>query len=170
MTRKRGSEVLARLVDTKTARLSYARLGRIEGRNTDGTTRLRFLGGTCEARLGITAGRKGEVTLAEPTGLRSRGTAGVPTASLGASRAALWVERLEPTVLCPSEEQVVTVIGHGFTQQTRFEFLLPDSLEVHPGIVIHQTIWIDSDHVELHVGVDEVPDFEDDVFAPLAFQ
>ena len=171
MTRKRGSEVLSRLVDTKTARLPYARLGHVEGRNTDGTTRLTFLGGTCEARLGITAGRKGEVTLAEPTGLRSRGTAGVPTASLGASRAALWVERLEPPLLCRGEEQVVTIIGHGFTLTTQFEFLMPESLEAHPGIAIVETAWIDESHVELTVSVDvDAPEFEDDVYAPLAFQ
>jgi len=144
MTRKRGSEVLARLVDTKTARLPYARAGRVEGRNTDGTTRLRFLGGTCEARLGITAGRQGEVVLAEPSGLRSRGTAGVPTASLAASRAAVWVERLEPSALCIGQEQEVTVIGRGFSQSTRFEFLLPGSIDVHPGISILETTWIDS--------------------------
>lgn len=172
MRRREPSEVLSRLVDRKTARLPYARAGRVEGRNTDGTTRLRFLEGNCEARLGITGARKGEVVLAEPSGLRSRGTAGVPRASFAAGRSALWVERLETDagdgILCLGQEQLVTVVGRGFTAATRFDFLLPDSREVHPGISILEQTWIDAEHVELRVFVDpNAP--SDEVRAPLAY-
>ena len=162
-----GERRLQKLIDRGTSRLVFPRAGRVEGRNTDGTTRLRFLDGSCEARLGITGARTGEVVLAEPTTLRTRGTAGVPVASLIASRTSLWVERLEPSELCAGQEQVATVIGRGFNASTRFEFLLPDSAEIHPGISILEQSLIDAEHVELRLVVDaESPLFE---AGPLAY-
>ncbi len=164
MTFRRPERTLSRVVDTKTARLPYRRAGRVEGRNADGTTRLRFLDDAgCEARLGITGGRKGEVVLAEPTPLRSRGTAGVPTSSLAASRSAFWVERLERlelgdaealNQLLAGEEVTVTVIGHGFTAATRFEFLLPETREINPSIQILASRFVDSEHVEMDLSID----------------
>lgn len=176
MRRRQPSEVLSRLVDRKTARLPYARAGRVEGRNTDGTTRLRFLEGNCEARLGITAGRKGEVVLAEPSGAsRSRGTAGVPTASFVTSRSSLWVERLERlelgeaealNQLLAGEDVTVVIVGRGFTSATRFELLLPETLEINPHITILDQRFLDSEHVQLDLRIAaESPELED---APLA--
>lgn len=164
MTFRRPERTLSRLVDTKTARLPYPRAGQVQGRNDDGTTRLRFLDAAgCEARLGITGARKGEVVLAEPSPLRSRGTAGVPTSSLIASRAAFWIERLERLELgdaealdqlLAGEDVTVTVLGRGFTAATRFEFLRAESLETNPSIAILEHRFLDSEHVELDLSID----------------
>ena len=170
MTLRRPAQVLGELVDAKTRRLPHPKLGRVEGRNPDGTTILRFLDGTCEARLGVTGGRKGEVVTAAPSSLGFRGTAGIAFAPSTATATGgdLWLERLEPDVFEPGQDVTVHVVGRGFRPSTRFDFLrAPGSLEIHAFIEILETRFIDSETVEMDLRInDNAPVIER---APVAF-
>ena len=157
MTLRRPAQVLGELVDAKTRRLPHPKLGRVEGRHPDGTTILRYLDGTCEARLGVTGGRKGEVVTAAPSSLGFRGTAGVAFAQSATTASAdLWLERLEPDIFEPGQDVTVHVVGRGFRPSTRFDFLrAPGSLEIHPFIDVLETRFIDSENVELDLRITE---------------
>ncbi len=170
LRQQRGREILGTLVDRKTARLPYARPGRVEGRNSDGTTRLRYLGGTCVVRSGISEARRGEVISAAPAEVRGRG-AGSAGVALGAGSGAgagmgedglfveaaarPWVEHVVLDELCAGEEVTVNVLGRGFTEATRFDFLLEDGRTIHPDLEIRARRFIDAGRVELEVRLEE---------------
>ena len=158
MTLRRDRELrqMQKLVDRRTAALEIPQTARVLRRNTDGTTVVELLDGSCEARLGITGGRTGDVVLAVPTSARaSRGTAGVARVGLSASLSSLWVERLDPNVYEPGDELTVTVIGRGFVPTTTFTFLLPDSVQPSPWITVFDRRFLDSEHFELDIRVDD---------------
>ncbi len=126
---------------------------RVLGRNPDGTIRLLRQDAACELRGGITANYSGQVIHGPPSPTFSRRGLGGSTLSGLGSRAAIWVERLEPERLLRGSITTVTVIGRGFRAETVFEFGEPFSRNINPEVVILDSRFIDSTTYELDVEI-----------------
>ena len=83
------------------------------------------------------------------------------------SRMYLIAAMIDPAVFSRGATLEVAVVGKGFTPSTVFEFLLPASEDVHPGITVDYMNYTDSEHVTL--GIIVAADAELVADAPLAF-
>ena len=157
---------LKQAFDDRARREADVKPSRVVGRNTDGSTLLLGLDGECISRGG-SSGYSGEIVVALPALINRDGTVGVSPQTQRSNAALLWVDSITPDVFALGASFEVDVVGHGFTTTTVFEFLLPASEDVHPGIDINSTTFTDSEHVTLNVTV--AADAELVSEAPLAF-
>lgn len=159
-------ESLKRLLDDRARREADVKPGIVVGRATDGRTLVLGLDGEC-ITAGGSGGYQGEIVVSLPSLLNRDGTVGVGVLSRRSTAALLMVESIDPNVFSLGTSFEVAVVGKGFTQTTVFEFLLPASEDVHPGITVDYVNFIDSEHVTL--GVTVAADALLVTDAPLAF-
>jgi hypothetical protein len=144
---------LKRLLDDRAERERDVRPARVEGRATDGRTLLLDLAGECILATG-SGGYKGQIVTDLPALQNREGTTGVPVLPARDVATLIGVEALEPNAFPRgSNNLTVLVIGLGFTPTCLFEFLLPASETVNPGIEIVSSTFLDAQHFELVIDV-----------------
>lgn len=133
---------------------SPLRIVRVTGRETDGALRVQRLDAECEHRGAPTNNFGGQI-IPEPAGSHysRRGASGVSVVQEAAVTDVLWVERIDPNVFYPGQSYTVSVIGRGFTETTRFDFLEPRGRVINPDIEILATRFIDPQLCELDITV-----------------
>jgi len=132
---------------------------RVEGRDVDGTLLVRPLGGECVERTNICSAYAGQIIQVPcGAGLRNLGAAGTAMASTSLLIAPMWVESITPDFFARGATVEVTVIGRGFTPSSVFEFLLPGTDEVNPGVAIVASTYVSVTEflLEVEVAVDAV--------------
>lgn len=159
-------DALKSVLDERARREADVKPSLVVGRNTDGSALLLGLDGECISRGGA-GGYQGEIVVSLPSLLNRDGTAGVGVLSQRATATILWVDAIDPAVFGRGATLEVLVTGKGFTPTTVFEFLLPASEDVHPGITISYKNYTDSEHVTL--GIIVAADAELVTDAPLAY-
>jgi hypothetical protein len=129
------------------------RPSRVVGRAEDGRALLVDLSGEC-VQAGGSGGYMGEIVTELPSLRNREGTTGVPVRSMRNSAALLWVDALVPNSYFPGQTNLsVTVVGHGFTPSTTFEFLNPESEEVNEDITLFSSTFVDSEHYTLVITI-----------------
>lgn len=160
-------KALGDALDERARREADVHPSRVVGRNTDGSALLKDLSGECVSRGGA-GGYDGEIVARLPSLENRMGTAGAAVLNRRSSAALLVVDSIDPSVFPQgSTALAVTVVGKGFTATTVFQFLLPASEEVHPGITLVSATFVDSEHYTLSLNV--ASDAELVTEAPLAF-
>jgi hypothetical protein len=149
-------EVLGRVLDERAARDRSVRTARVVGRNTDGTTQLLRLDGQCVSRGCGTSQYPGEtIETAVTFCAKDIGTSGITTTSSQRGANLVWIESLSPELYAAGESYTVEVVGFGFDERTRIEFLLPDSLDVNPDVTIDEIRVITSELLEVDITLAE---------------
>jgi hypothetical protein len=102
------------------------RTARVLGRHPDGTERLQRLDAACVTR-GTPDNHYTGTTLLNPSlaAFHRHGTIGIGTSET-LSAGTLWIESLDPSTFHPGQTYQVTVLGRGFDDATRIDFLDPD--------------------------------------------
>lgn len=135
MTLRRLNDSLARVLDERRRIDAEIRPARVEARNDDGTLQLRPLHGECvqtAPACGLYVGQVVEVPCSAP--FKHLGAAGISMARQSRLAALMHVESLTPSSYERGFSGTVIVTGQGFTPVSAFEFLLPGTEEVNPGI------------------------------------
>lgn len=159
---------MRRVLDRRKRDEADLRVSTVVGRDTDGTTLYRPQDGECELRGGISADRSGSIVLnPSAAAFGRRGAAGVAGVGARGQFGAAWVESLDPATFAQGWSGDVTVTGRGFRPGMTFEFLLPSSVSVHPGITIVTTTYVSPTEYTLSITVAE--DANVVAEAPLAF-
>lgn len=161
-------EELRRVLDDRARREADVKPARVVGRRTDGRTLLQGLDGECISSAG-SGGYSGELVVRLPSLLNRDGTVGSGVLAARATAALLWVDSIEPASFARGATLEVTVTGSGFTPSTEFEFLLPASEEVHPGITVDYINYVDSEHMVVGISVAADAELVGALSAPLAF-
>lgn len=121
----------------------YSATKRVEGRNADGTISVRPLGGECVERSNICSAYSGQlIEVPCGNGLGRLGATGIAMARVSRLSATMWFESMEPDVLARGSSVEVTITGGGFTEGSVFEFLLPGTEDVNPGVVIVDSTFV----------------------------
>jgi hypothetical protein len=127
------------------------RTARVLGRHEDGTERLQRLDAACVTRAPRDNHYAGTVVVAPRLAPFHRtGSTGIATLTETASAATLWIERLDPHDYRPGQSYTVTVIGRGFDDRVRIEFLEPpiagplaQGQTINEDITVHSTTVVD---------------------------
>lgn len=171
-------KILKEVLDKRGAVEADVKLGRIVGRATDGSSLVLGLDGECVSR-GDPGGFTGEIVVQIPSlldrvdgthyggGSGHGGGGGVILSPPVSTEEMLWVDSIAPAVFSRGATLEVLVTGKGFTTTTVFQFLLPDSEDVHPGVTVNYLNFTDSEHVTL--GITVAAEAELVTAAPLAF-
>ena len=141
---------LRRVLDERARREADVKPAQVVGRRTDGRTLLLGLDGECISSGG-SGGYQGEIVVQLPSLLNRDGTVGAGVLAARATAVLLWVDSIDPAVFSRGFVGEVAVVGKGFTPSTVFEFLLPASEDVHPGITVDYQNYTDSEHVTLGI-------------------
>lgn len=159
-------DALRRAFDDRARREADVKASQVVGRNTDGSAKLLGLDGECISRGGA-GGYDGEIVVTLPQLLNREGTAGSGVLQGASIAQLLWIDSIDPAIFPRGATLEVAVVGKGFTVLTRFEFLLPASEDVHPGITVDYVNFTDSEHVTL--GISVAADAELVTEAPIAY-
>lgn len=159
-------DALQRVLDDRARREADVRPGQVVGRGTDGRALVMGLDGECVTSTGA-GGYDGEIVHELPALTNKFGTAGAGNLSRRSTATLLWVDSITPSTFGRGTTVSVAVVGKGFTPTTVFQFLLPASETVHPGITINYSVYTNSELVTLNVTV--AADAELVTEAPLAF-
>ncbi|MEO7973273.1 MAG: hypothetical protein ABIU84_06760 [Thermoanaerobaculia bacterium] len=154
--------------DARAAREADIKPARVVGRNTDGSALLLGLDGECISRGGA-GGYNGELVVQLPSLLNREGTVGVGVVARRSTAVLLMVDSIDPAAFARGSSLDVLVTGVGFSATTVFQFLLPESEDVNPGITINSTTFVDSANVTLNITVASDAELLADQSAPLAF-
>ena len=127
----------------------------VEGRNSDGTLRLRPQTGECVLRGSVGAESTGQVIWEPPAPtFDRRGLSGSTVSASSAGGLTVWVERLEPSDLPRGKTLSVIVHGRGFTADTELEFGEPGpDFFINPEVRILKQTLLDSERIELEVQI-----------------
>lgn len=149
---RRFVESLREVLERRERARSPLRIVRVMGRESDGALRVQRLDAECEHRAAPANNFGGQI-IPEPAGshFSRRGASGVSLIQEVAVADVLWVERLEPDVFFPGESYTVAVIGRGFTETTRFDFLEPRGRLINPDIEVVSTRFLDVERCELDI-------------------
>jgi hypothetical protein len=160
-----GSVTLRRLGDAMTAAMEThgrnrvdgtLRPTRVEGRNADGTLSVRALDLECIATAPPSNLYVGQEYVTPPAAPFSmQGTAGIGLTSASRSIATMDVTSLDPEMYGRGLTYTVTVTGLGFTEGSVFEFLLPSTETINPGITITESRYVSATEFELDIAVAE---------------
>lgn len=132
----------------------YYATKRVEGRNSDGTINVRPLGGECVERSNICSAYSGQlIEVPCGNGVGRLGASGVAMARVQRLASAMWVESIEPSFFARGQAYEVTVIGRGFTASSGFEFLLPGTEDVNPGVTITGSTFVSETEFTLQVEI-----------------
>lgn len=142
---------------------AYSAAKRVEGRNADGTINLRPLGGECVERSNICSAYSGQlIQVPCGNGLGRLGASGVAMARFSRVSGNMWVESISPSSFARGGTYTVTVTGGGFTTGSVFEFLLPGTEDVNPGVTITASEYVSFTEftleIEIAVDCELIPD------------
>ena len=162
-------DALKQVLDERARREADVKPSRVVGRNTDGSALLLGLDGECISRGGA-GGYQGEIVVQLPSLQNRTGTVGAGVLNQRSTAVLLWVDSLTPASFQQGATGLtVTVAGHGFTGTTVFEFLLPASEDVNPGITIVSATYVDSETYILVIDVAADAELTAALGAPLAY-
>ena len=160
-----GSEKVVTLLQSLLARREReqapVRTARVLGRHQDGTERLQRTDAACVTRAPRDNHYAGTVVLSPSSSfVRRTGSTGIATLTEVTSAATLWVERLDPSDYRPGQSYTVTVIGRGFDDRVRIEFLEPpvagplaQGQTINEDITVHSTTVVDPATLLLEITV-----------------
>jgi hypothetical protein len=157
--------LLRSLLDRRERDQAPARPARVLGRHEDGTERLQRTDAACVTRAPRDNHYTGTVVLSPSSSfVRRTGSTGIATITEAISSPTLWVESLDPSDYRPGQSYTVTVIGRGFDERVRIEFLEPpvagpiaqgqtinEDITVH--ITVHTTTVVDPETLFLEITV-----------------
>lgn len=150
MTRGRVVDALARILDRRDRERPGPRLGRVAGRDTDGTLLVRPDDRECVARSCPSSAREGERIQTRPGAcFTGQGGAALPFLSALGAPATVLVERLEPDELPRGSTLQVSVIGVGFSESTSFDFLAGASSEINEDVAILEQTLVNGQRIDL---------------------
>jgi len=137
------------------------RTARVLGRHQDGTERLQRTDAACVTRAPRDNHYAGTVVVAPRLAAFHRtGSTGIATLTEVASAATLWVERIDPSEYRPGKSYTVAVIGRGFDERVRIEFLKPpvagplaQGQTINEDITVHSTTVVDTETLLLDITV-----------------
>lgn len=132
-----------------------ARPARVLGRHEDGTERLQRLDAACVTR-GTPDNHYTGTTILNPAtaAFHRAGAIGIGTTETFVAPT-LWIERLDPDTFTPGQTYEVTVIGRGFDEATRIDFLDPDPAveegTLNPDLAVLAVLFVSSETLRLTV-------------------
>jgi hypothetical protein len=137
------------------------RTARVLGRHEDGTERLQRTDAACVTRAPRDNHYAGTVVVAPRLAPFHRtGSTGIATITEVTSAATLWIERLVPSDYRPGTSYTVLVIGRGFDERVRIEFLEPpvagplaQGQTINEDITVHSTTVVDPETLFLEITV-----------------
>jgi hypothetical protein len=137
------------------------RTARVLGRHEDGTERLQRTDAACVTRAPRDNHYTGTVVLSPSSSfVRRTGSTGIATLTETVSAATLWIERLDPSDYRPGKSYTVTVIGRGFDDRVRIEFLEPpvagpiaQGQTINEDITVHSTTVVAPETLFLEITV-----------------
>ena len=154
MTLRRINDSLARVLDERRRIDAEIRPARVEARNDDGTLQMRPLHGECIATApacGLYVGQVVEVPCSAP--FKHLGAAGISMLRASRVAALMHVESLDPATYERGFSGTVTVTGLGFTPVSAFEFLLPGTEDINPGVTISAIAYVSETECTLTMAV-----------------
>lgn len=154
MQLRRFKDSQDRVLDERRRIDAEIRPARVEARNDDGTLQMRLLHGECVATspaCGLYVGQVVEVPCSAP--FKHLGAAGIPMYRQSREAALMHVESLTPSIYERGFSGTVIVAGRGFTPVSAFEFLLPGTEEVNPGITTDEIRFVSATECEWDITV-----------------
>jgi hypothetical protein len=153
--------LLTSLLERRERENSPIRTARVLGRHEDGTERVQRTDAACVTRAPRDNHYAGTVVVAPRLAPFYRtGSTGIATLTETVSAATLWVERLDPSDYRPGQSYIVTVIGRGFDERVRIEFLEPpvagpiaQGQTINEDITVHSTTVQDPETLLLDITV-----------------
>lgn len=147
-------EVLREVVDRRVDRAQRLVPTLVTGRNTDGTLKEQLWGEAACVRRGCVGPEgTGALVLRDANCQQSTGATGVATVFGSSTGRALWLESIEPSVFEQGQSYTVVVTGLGFDATVRVDFLLPGGEDLHEGITVVETRFVDHRTLELDIEV-----------------